>query len=914
MSTMEGAAPADESRSAGRGSSPDGALAVKCILGITFSLVLYAGLWTTATAREDDQNRNAFGAWVKELQSSMVLDGTFVHQVGELQLNITNWGLIGSRPLDDAPFSYAPSAMWPAGSGDEYLYAAGLWVGAIRRGTPLVSTGQPENEFLPGGDPRDTIYRTSRGAIGGERYPYGAEDDDGDGVLNEDPLDGYDNDRDGQIDEDFAAISNQHFRLRMRDNEPLSEELWPSHEPLGVEITQESYQWSNGLLEDAVLFEITVKNISDAPLSQVAVGLYADADIGTRTQAGASQNDMVGFHSRTLTAPDGLPLSMDMAYMYDCGDDAASQLGAIGFLFISTTDPPTAPRISSFQHFVRNVSFEDGGAPTNDQQRYEALTNREIDRVPPDCSDANDYRVLISVMPGAASFLRAGQSFTFQMAIVMGSDVEDLVSNAQNAVLAYYGRWFDRDRDRDTGQKGRETKVCLEDFGPAGPANPIYTLAIDCGDPVLDGCEGNLVIPNLVEEPELDDDGCVWINNDCAYEFSRGRTKCACYGFEYDPYTFGLDAPCTGRFGLETNVRWISELPVPSPSMRVWPRDNRVHVYWMGDVEDSTEPVFGLPNFESYQIWRATGWDRPYGSSIETGPATNLWGLLAEYDKVSSIYEDRLGTLTHLGFGANTGLEPVRYTPVILRPNHPLAIRYQRLRRLVRQIVAENTELLPTDRIRVRDRNGAATVFAERYPDLWEWVDAEAQVDTVAWDALGIPFYEYVDRNVYNGHYYFYSVGTTSIVYRSRLGFVYPSGAGLASSPRTNFVFTSPQSEAQSAADRQAQGHRIYVVPNPATTESLEEFGALRPNQDDPSGYHVEFRNLPRARNVLRIFTLAGDLVMEMQHDGLRGDGAASWNLVSRNGQLVGSGIYLYSVESAGGEFERVVGRFVVVR
>jgi len=103
-------------------------------------------------------------------------------------------------------------------------------------------------------------------------------------------------------------------------------------------------------------------------------------------------------------------------------------------------------------------------------------------------------------------------------------------------------------------------------------------------------------------------------------------------------------------------------------------------------------------------------------------------------------------------------------------------------------------------------------------------------------------------------------------------------------------------------------------VPNPATRDALAEFSQLFPNSDDPTGVRVEFRNLPRARNTVRIFTLSGDLVMEIPHDGRDGNGSVSWNLVSRNGQEVVSGIYLYSVESEDENFNRVVGKFVVVR
>jgi len=40
--------------------------------------------------------------------------------------------------------------------------------------------------------------------------------------------------------------------------------------------------------------------------------------------------------------------------------------------------------------------------------------------------------------------------------------------------------------------------------------------------------------------------------------------------------------------------------------------------------------------------------------------------------------------------------------------------------------------------------------------------------------------------------------------------------------------------------------------------------------------------------------------------------GTATWDLVSRNGQDVASGIYFYSVEAEG--FEQVVGKFVIIR
>ena len=120
-------------------------------------------------------------------------------------------------------------------------------------------------------------------------------------------------------------------------------------------------------------------------------------------------------------------------------------------------------------------------------------------------------------------------------------------------------------------------------------------------------------------------------------------------------------------------------------------------------------------------------------------------------------------------------------------------------------------------------------------------------------------------------------------------------------------------SNAQSREERRDQGPQIYVVPNPATRPRLEDFSALHPNAEDPTGLHVEFKNLPRARAVVNVYTLAGDRVVSISHDGRDGDGSVIWNLVNRNGQQVVSGIYLYSVESSDPNFHTFVGRFVLV-
>src|SRR5688572_10086314 len=159
-------------------------------------------------------------------------------------MHVGNWGQFGSWPGSNFTFSEAPSAQWPAGSGVEYLFVAGLWVGALKNGVPAVSVSAYEFEFRPSNDGLDIMYRASEGARGGNRMPSTTADDDRDGTIDEDWLNGRDDDGDAEVDEDFAAISKQMFSCQYTDNQPTATQIYPQHNPLNLHVRQESYQRS----------------------------------------------------------------------------------------------------------------------------------------------------------------------------------------------------------------------------------------------------------------------------------------------------------------------------------------------------------------------------------------------------------------------------------------------------------------------------------------------------------------------------------------------------------------------------------------------------------------------------------------------------------------------------------------------
>ncbi len=109
-------------------------------------------------------------------------------------------------------------------------------------------------------------------------------------------------------------------------------------------------------------------------------------------------------------------------------------------------------------------------------------------------------------------------------------------------------------------------------------------------------------------------------------------------------------------------------------------------------------------------------------------------------------------------------------------------------------------------------------------------------------------------------------------------------------------------------ASARTRAGQVWVVPNPFRAHADWD---LPPVDGDRLTRHIDFMGLPRARCVIKVWTVAGDFVAQLDHDASGGDGQAAWDLVSRNGQEVESGIYLFTVDSALGH---QIGRFVVVR
>ncbi len=858
-------------------------------------------------------------------------DGKFVHNVGRLQLQVTNFGETGNQ--DNPRITTVPSAEWPPGSGNDYLYAAGLWVGALdASGIPHVTTATYQREFLPDFTPQNAcvnlpldqvadVRESYEGIPGGNRIISSSvnPDDDGDGRIDEDFLNGIDDDGDGLCDEDYAAIGQQMFASEYNDYQPATRAIFPEHVPLGIKVQQTSYAWATPGQNDFVGMDYKIINNSGRALRNVYVAIFADMDIGTRAIRGYFSDDEAGLIDTTVqyVGPSGdfVNRRIQMGYMWDNPDDPSriqdakggDVPGFFGCMFLNhTTDPSgaSAPKrvgITAFKFFSGSASFAAGGDPENDAQRYLLISDPSLN---PDVvgqivsSRPLDYRFIMATGPFRS--ILPDSALTVSVAWVMGlgrgpsQGGGTLIDNAVNAQQVFDGLYTDYDGNALTGTCGKET--CL----PRGSDARGFTYSI----PESSLCrlrfhsDVNTLFANVTPwDPStpcnLQQDGKFVCQDALGGTIQNGGAHCASEDTlniqvnNQSPACTYVDFDCdvnTGQGGRERLVNWVAAAPLPAPfyagqdgrgevgdylnsyksrddSVRVsawfFPGDRKITLKWNDFAEQVRDAQRGnLKEFIGYRIYRAAGWNRPLGTNA---PSRDLWSLLGEWRV------DPKGT-----------------------PAHPLS-----------DLIDPSIPFVNISPILVRWDPNARRVRND---------SSYTEIDTL----FAVGRYSFVDTHVLNGFPYFYSIVPVSVIPGDSAG----SDVTLQGNPSANNAqVVYPR------GDSQNDQKNVFVVPNPYKGGAEWD---LVPREEDPSGTKVTFMNLPRTKGTVHIYTIAGDLVKDIPFDGrppgdlqygknpvTGGRGSVPWNLISRNGQKIVSGIYLYSVDT---ELGKQVGRFVIIR
>jgi hypothetical protein len=239
-------------------------------------------------------------------------------------------------------------AEWPQGSGQHLILEAGHYVGAIKYGQPSVSSVETESEYQPGDilndEPGDDLEASDPADPANRVYVI-------DGSHTGTDWDEWPAGKGAPVDSGGhpALVSDQDSWTVMND---LNEQLHGgTTEPiLGLNVQRSTYGWTDGDVEDAVMVQWRLRNMSTNTYTQTYFGIWMDPDIVL------ASNDLVG-----------VDLDRQMAFAYNANDaDAPVALGIDLLQGPAGTDGEPVP-LCSFTRITQSTN------PGNDYQRFQYL-------------------------------------------------------------------------------------------------------------------------------------------------------------------------------------------------------------------------------------------------------------------------------------------------------------------------------------------------------------------------------------------------------------------------------------------------------------------------------------------------------------------------------------------------------------
>lgn len=911
--------------------------------------------------------------------------------VGNVYMKVTNWGHVGNLFTN---VSADPGGQWPGSSSVEYLSSIRLMVGAVNptASDPLsVRRVSYLLEWRPATlDAEDKMYRAYDGIINGQRF---ADDDGGPtdrfgfGYIDEDFLDGRDNDGDGDIDEDYGALGQMMWSCVMRDDTPQAVALVQAekHVPLGLECKQLAWAYSIPGFTDFNVIKYEITNVSGHELDSLVIGWLVDCDAGpiavsnyysddfdlpyfphgkfsypldvndARRQTNHDpQLDGVGGVQAGVALCPNLDLRINGFSIADDDGDEGRTTGIPSFLLIDhTIDPlgesgPWRVGFRAFRSFTSGTPYIQGGNPTIDQQRFEFMTGVENVAVSEDAAD----RFRSDAPSGFITSEPGDQKGDYIQLASVGPWYHVPPGGTVQATVAFAvkrGRYTDAVKYRldlaayELGQLSRDGLVqkypSLDNAIAAQTAfEGIYEVRNTYPSTNYHGKETALVgalgsLPELVTEPGCD---------------NRGTDANTILVDSNRYYWFDMDCDyCTGVWNYQTGQGmfhkvWNAEAPPPNPNTNVAVKynytdnperavaaagDRTITIAWDNLSETTPDPKSRWFDCRGYKLWKVANWTRPVGSP---GPGEDDWALVGEFRlfdyRVNGIPVPNNLERRVRAPGDTVIAPPTLHIPNYLDPNTgvrgPADVElYLERGDLWDRQTGQILRPMPMPCVPGTDGDSCAIEIGGR-------LGTQPIVpDTVKRYPVGR--YRYVDTEVKNGFLYFYSVTAFDST---------GSGAQVA---ELNSRRSAVEAEGVTPQASTRTGKSVWVVPNPyrgfSQISQRSSSWDLTPNSADPTGTHIDFMGLPRGEWTIRIYTVSGDLVNIMRStDGVNesirtpitddggttrpgynrqqdteNDGQASWNLISRNGQDVVSGIYIFVVESKEGTQR---GKFVVIR
>jgi len=826
-----------------------------------------------------------------------------VHRVGLLNICMSNWGFFGSglgHPLYNLNESkggcfnpnpdeevLAPSAEYPAGSGIEYLFWGGLWIGALVDDQPYVSVGCDGwrwiHEFWPDAGEAGAIKERSTRISTSCYTPEAVSEQDIIAVYTDTSAD---------------------IPLSPEQRDPFDNR---KHFPLDLQITQQSYSWSYEYAEDFVLIDLFVKNIGVKKIRNMYMGLYIDGDVAHKDENPygefGAQDDICGF-KHVVTDPGeewDCSDTVNLAWIADNdghgvkGETIFTPVSAISVTGTRVVRSPKPGLKYSFNWFISNqAGYPKDWGPW--KRKSQEDWKNGWSSCYPEVMGTGTFPDNVLGTPGgdcSKYFIMSNGEFDYDQ-IFSCTWPEDHPDEM----------WLDPSPECDDLANGYDTRYLLS-FGPFDQIAPGESLIITVA---------------YVAGADFHVDPKNWDNSDTPqevyanFDFSDFETNAKWAAFVYDNPDLEHDLPCGD--GIPD---FKGPPPPPSPTLSFETTKGKVKVRWNGKLTEKNRDSFNdRVDFEGYRVYMS-----------RTG-AVEDYALLGSYDKVdykiykfnrakmprewvwraASVSLDSLKSwLEEKGANMEVGDDPTIWTkdnPFVIKP--VMEAFYLRLSDWVDveqgyAVAYDSIELESFDSLYFEPQDwnvGFEDILSDRaYRDSVDLSNPPPS-DTLDryWD------YEY-EVDVFPSQPISFAVTAFDV------GDPQTDLGPLEASRLMNATLVYPIDEWEKVEEEDLE---VIVYPNPYRIdggyyEDKYELG------DGNLDKRIRFVNLP-PRCTIRIYTLDGDLVKTIDHDKEKTAWDATydeWNLVSRNTQAVVSGIYLFSVEDKE-TGDNQVGKFVIIK
>lgn len=777
-----------------------------------FALVLAVVLQDALAMRASDAGPGP----VRQLKGARGWDAftraLFMHDVGNVRMSLSNWGEQGNP---DGSIGFK-GFEYPLGSGNDFLFSAGIWVGAQVNGQKLVSTGTDgdngTNEFAPS-LPSDSyplgFVRTSKQYSELNHQPYtlgikGVDDDrdwvvaddkDGDGKASENwdkgaGFVGRDDDGDGLFDEDSVSFAGGVVTEIDGDGDGNFKDT--GHSGDSNNDGNCNYDPEAHLDEDPAgdISHDFIDNDHDGKVDMddpdfdgdAAPGLLDDDGDGLVDEDGVARGTQEYYtvyddHDRSqVQSPDAdghTPLNVQVLQRtYAWGEAYAGEFVIVDLVVRNIGALPlTEVYLGLFADPDIVAKGESGDAGSADDWNFYDAPNLMMIQGD-DTTDADGFG------PGV-----------FAMKVVRTpAPLDSLNVSFRN---------FNRQDGGDPATNADKYNM-ISDFthnSPPTPAQKDWRFLMGFGPK-----SGGWVLRPHEELP-------VTVAFIAGYRIEDARRNAEWAQRIYDEDFQGPAAP-------------------DQPVFRLEPTPEKIRVVWEDNSEGSIDRFTKKRDFEGYQIQRSTD-------------AFN-WFTLAQFDTIDTLPDEEFQ-----------------------RENLNLGMPY---------------DPLPSDLV---GKVG------------WEWTDASHSHRRYWFD----------DESVIRGWNYSYIVRAFDQGLAGAGTLITPVGLNYKATI-AGYVEGGPVAP---AVDNPVEG--VFVVPNPYKGSHMQESGGLMVNNIKTYPRKLFFYNLPTKKTDIAIYTLAGDLVVELQHDG--SSDQYMWDMRNKYRQEIVSGVY-YFIASCDGK--KKIDKFVVVK